>query len=112
MDTMLAALLLLMFIGQAFGGERMSCEVQPVRGQKRSGFEYARRSEKRMIARSCEPEQSQNIIQFRPYLKFASKCAQCRLRMAILRAEPDLKARELRITYRCLECALLDRRTT
>jgi hypothetical protein len=28
-----------------------------------------------------------------------------------LRAEPDLKARELRITYRCLECALLDRRT-
>ena len=35
MDTMLAALLLLMFIGQAFGGERMSCEVQPVRGDGR-----------------------------------------------------------------------------
>src|SRR5262245_54695197 len=34
MDTMLAALLL-MFIGQAFGGERMSCEVQPVRGDGR-----------------------------------------------------------------------------
>jgi hypothetical protein len=29
MDTMLAVLLLLMLIGQAFGGERMSCEVQP-----------------------------------------------------------------------------------
>jgi len=28
MDTMLAALLLLMLFGQAFGGERMSCEVQ------------------------------------------------------------------------------------
>jgi hypothetical protein len=34
MDTMLAALLL-KFIGQAFGGERMSCEVQPVRGDGR-----------------------------------------------------------------------------
>jgi hypothetical protein len=34
MDTMLAALLLV-FIGQAFGGERMSCEVQPVRGDGR-----------------------------------------------------------------------------
>ena len=32
---MLAALLLLMFIGQAFGGERMSCEVQPVGGDGR-----------------------------------------------------------------------------
>jgi hypothetical protein len=79
--------------------------------QKRSGFEYTRTTEKPMIARSCQPEQSQNIIQFRPYLKFAPKCAQCRLRMAILRAEPDLKAREFRITYRCLECGLLDRRT-
>ena len=35
MATMLAALLLLMFIGQAFGGERMSCEVQPMRGDGR-----------------------------------------------------------------------------
>jgi hypothetical protein len=35
MAAMLAALLLLMFIGQAFGGERMSCEVQPVRGDGR-----------------------------------------------------------------------------
>jgi hypothetical protein len=35
MDSVLAALLLLMFIGQAFGGERMSCEVQPVRGDGR-----------------------------------------------------------------------------
>jgi hypothetical protein len=35
MDTMLAVLLLLMLIGQAFGGERMSCEVQPVRGDGR-----------------------------------------------------------------------------
>src|SRR5262245_15573371 len=34
MDTMLATLLL-MFIGQAFGGERMSCEVQPMRGDAR-----------------------------------------------------------------------------
>jgi hypothetical protein len=32
MATMLAALLLLMFIGQAFGGQRMSCEAQPMRG--------------------------------------------------------------------------------
>jgi hypothetical protein len=84
--------------------------------QKRSGFEYARTTEKRMIARSCQPEQSQNILQFRRdlsfvALKFAPKCAQCRLRMAIMLAEPDLKAREFRITYRCLECGLLDRRT-
>jgi hypothetical protein len=35
MATMLAALLLLMFVGQAFSGERMSCEVQPVRGDGR-----------------------------------------------------------------------------
>jgi hypothetical protein len=35
MDTMLATLLLLMFIGQAFGGERTSCEVQPVRDDGR-----------------------------------------------------------------------------
>jgi hypothetical protein len=35
MDTMLATLLLLMFIGQAFGGERMSCEVQPMRADAR-----------------------------------------------------------------------------
>jgi hypothetical protein len=35
MDTMLAVLLLQMLIGQAFGGERMSCEVQPVRGDGR-----------------------------------------------------------------------------
>src|SRR5262249_5017511 len=28
-------LLMLMLIGQAFGGERMSCEVQPVRGDGR-----------------------------------------------------------------------------
>jgi hypothetical protein len=35
MDTLLAVLLLLMLIGQAFGGERMSCEVQPVRGDGR-----------------------------------------------------------------------------
>src|SRR5262245_28749216 len=34
MDTMLATLLL-MFIGQAFGGERMSCEVLPMRGHAR-----------------------------------------------------------------------------
>src|SRR5262249_37358920 len=34
-DTMLAVLLLLVLIGQAFGGERMSCEVQPVRGDGR-----------------------------------------------------------------------------
>src|SRR5262245_7033585 len=32
---MLAFLLLLILIGQAFGGERMSCEVQPVRGDGR-----------------------------------------------------------------------------
>jgi len=32
---MLAVLLLLVLIGQAFGGERMSCEVQPVRGDGR-----------------------------------------------------------------------------
>jgi hypothetical protein len=52
-----------------------------------------------MIARSCQPEQSQNILPFRRDLKFAPpKCAQCRLRMAIMRAEPDLKAREFRIT--------------
>jgi len=30
MGTMLAALLLLMFIGQALGGERMSCEARPM----------------------------------------------------------------------------------
>jgi hypothetical protein len=30
MDTMLAVLLLLMLIGQAFGGERMNCEMQPM----------------------------------------------------------------------------------
>jgi hypothetical protein len=30
MNTLLAVLLLLMLIGQAFGGERMSCEVQPL----------------------------------------------------------------------------------
>jgi hypothetical protein len=35
MGTMLAALLLLMFTGQAFSAERMSCEVQPVRGDVR-----------------------------------------------------------------------------
>src|SRR5437016_4330013 len=35
MDTMLAVFLLLMLIGQAFGGERMSCEVQPMRGDGR-----------------------------------------------------------------------------
>ena len=35
MHTMLAALLLLMLIGPAFSGERMSCEVQPVRGDGR-----------------------------------------------------------------------------
>jgi hypothetical protein len=35
MDTMLGILLLLMLIGQAFGGERMSCEVQPVRSDGR-----------------------------------------------------------------------------
>jgi len=35
MKTMLAVLLLLMFIAQAFGGERMSCEVQPVRSDGR-----------------------------------------------------------------------------
>ena len=57
--------------------------------QKRSGFEYARTTEKRMIARSCQPEQSQNILQFRRDLKFAPKCAQCRLSMAIMRAELD-----------------------
>src|SRR6266511_2008291 len=89
--------------------------------QKRLGFEYARTTEKRMIApekrmiaRSSQPEQSQNILQFRQFrrdLQFAPKCAQCRLRMAIMRAEPDLKAREFRITYRCLDCGLLDRRT-
>jgi hypothetical protein len=28
-------LLLLLLIGQAFGGERMSCKVQPVRGDGR-----------------------------------------------------------------------------
>ena len=32
---------------------------------KRLGFEYARTTEKRMIARSSQPEQSQNILQFR-----------------------------------------------
>jgi|SRR5262245_8171820 hypothetical protein len=32
---MLAFLLLLMLIGQAFGGERVSCEVQPVHGDGR-----------------------------------------------------------------------------
>jgi hypothetical protein len=77
--------------------------------------DYARTTEKRMIAPSCQPEQSQNILQFRRDLKFAPKfapkCAQCRLRMAIMRAEPDLKTPEFRITYRCLECGLLDRRT-
>jgi hypothetical protein len=31
MDTLLAVLLLLMPIGQVFGGERMRCEVQPTR---------------------------------------------------------------------------------
>jgi predicted RNA-binding Zn-ribbon protein involved in translation (DUF1610 family) len=77
--------------------------------QKRSGFEYARTTDKRMIAHSSQPEQSWNILQFRRDLKFAPKCAQCGLRMAIMRAEPDLKARVLRITYRCLECGLLDR---
>jgi hypothetical protein len=51
--------------------------------QKRTGFEYARTTEKRMIARSCQPEQSQNILQFRRDLKFAPKCAQCRLSMAL-----------------------------
>ena len=35
MDTILAVFLLLMLIGQAFGGERMSCEVQPMRGDGR-----------------------------------------------------------------------------
>jgi hypothetical protein len=35
MDTVLAVFLLLMLIGQAFGGERMSCEVQPMRGDGR-----------------------------------------------------------------------------
>jgi hypothetical protein len=30
MDTMLGVFVLLMLIGQAFGGERMSCEVQPL----------------------------------------------------------------------------------
>ena len=35
MDTMLAVLLLLMLLSQAFGAERMSCEVQPVRGDGR-----------------------------------------------------------------------------
>jgi hypothetical protein len=35
MDTILAVFLLLMLIGQAFGGERMSCEVQPLRGDGR-----------------------------------------------------------------------------
>ena len=30
MDTMLAILLLLILIGRAFGGERMSCEIQPM----------------------------------------------------------------------------------
>src|SRR5262245_23619891 len=35
MDTMLADLLLLMLLSQAFGGERVSCEVQPVRGDGR-----------------------------------------------------------------------------
>jgi hypothetical protein len=34
MDTMLAVLLL-MLIGQAWGGERMSCEVQPARADGR-----------------------------------------------------------------------------
>src|SRR6266545_8005795 len=87
--------------------------AEPHRGgtsqpQKRSGFEYARTTERRMIARSCQPEQSQNILPFRRdlsfvALKFAPTCAQCRLRMAIMRAEPDLNAREFRITYRCLE---------
>ena len=35
MDTMLAVLLLLVLLSQAFGGERMSCEVQPARGDGR-----------------------------------------------------------------------------
>jgi hypothetical protein len=35
MGTMLAALLLLMFTGQALSAERTSCEVQPVRGDLR-----------------------------------------------------------------------------
>jgi len=34
-DTMLALLMLLMLLGQAFGGERMSCEVQPMRDDGR-----------------------------------------------------------------------------
>src|SRR5262245_4992569 len=47
---MLAFLLLLILIGQAFGGERMSCEVQPVRGD---GREWSYRTKVGGDPRTC-----------------------------------------------------------
>jgi hypothetical protein len=49
-----------------------------------------------------------NILRFRRGVR-RPLCAQCRVPMAVVRGEPDLKNSALVVTYRCSECGLLDR---
>jgi hypothetical protein len=50
-----------------------------------------------------------NVLRFRRRTR-VPLCAQCRVPMAVVRGEPDLRnSAELVVTYRCAECGLLDR---
>ena len=61
-----------------------------------------------MIARGCE--QAGNVVQFPRESKPGPSCAQCRIPMVLVRAEPDLSEPAILVTYRYPECELKERR--
>jgi hypothetical protein len=44
-----------------------------------------------MIAHSSQREKAEKVAHFRPDLKLAPQCAQCRITMVVMRGEPDLE---------------------
>ena len=64
-----------------------------------------------MMAHSSQHKRAENVAQFRREQERAPLCAQCRLPMSIVSGEPEVADLSvMRVTYRCAQCGLVERK--
>jgi hypothetical protein len=63
-----------------------------------------------MIAHSSQRKHADYVVQFRREQERAPLCAQCGIPMSIVRGEPESDVSVMRVTYRCAQCGLLERK--
>ena len=63
-----------------------------------------------MIAHSSQRKHADNVVPFRREPERAPLCAQCGIPMLMVRGEPEIADVSVRVTYRCAQCGLVERK--